>query len=187
MAYKHGIYGQEVATSLVPMTQTDAGLVVAFGTAPVHLAADPVAANTPVLCYTYAEAVKALGYSDDFEKYTLCEVMKSQFALFNMTPVVLVNVLDTNKHIKDNTVHTYELVDGVATIKEPVLLDTLAVFKDTEKAEQAVKDKDYTAGYSDEGNLLITVLSSGTMQENTAVTVLQYLWRLPPLRQASCR
>lgn len=171
MAYKHGIYGQEVATSLVPMTQTDAGLVVAFGTAPVHLAADPVAANTPVLCYTYAEAVKALGYSDDFEKYTLCEVMKSQFALFNMAPVVLVNVLDSGKHTKDNTVHTYELVDGVATIKEPVLLDTLVVFKDTEKAEQAAKDKDYTAGYNDEGNLLITVLSSGTMQENTAVTV----------------
>ena len=38
MAYKHGIYTSEVATSLVPMTQTDSGLIVAFGTAPVHLA-----------------------------------------------------------------------------------------------------------------------------------------------------
>ncbi len=171
MAYKHGIYGQEVATSLVPMTQTDAGLIVAFGTAPVHLASDPVAVNTPVLCYTYAEAVKAMGYSDDFEKYTLCEVIKSQFSLFNMAPVVLVNVLDPAKHTKDNTTHTYELEDGVATIPEAVLLDTLEVFKDTSKAEQATKNTDYTAGYDDEGNLLITVLANGGMKENTSVTV----------------
>ena len=61
MAYKHGIYGQEIATSLVPMTETDAGLIVAFGTAPAHLATAPVAANTPVLCYTYAEAAEVKG------------------------------------------------------------------------------------------------------------------------------
>ena len=70
MAYKHGVYTSEQATSLVPMTQTDSGLIVAVGTAPVHLATAPVESNTPVLCYTYSEAVAALGYSDDFEKYT---------------------------------------------------------------------------------------------------------------------
>ena len=33
MAYKHGIYGREVATSLMPMTQINAGLPVVFGEA----------------------------------------------------------------------------------------------------------------------------------------------------------
>ena len=47
--YKHGIYISEVPTGLVPMTQTDAALIVAFGTVPVHLATNPVADNTPVL------------------------------------------------------------------------------------------------------------------------------------------
>ena len=93
MAYKHGIYIGEQATSLVPMTETEAGLVVAFGTAPVHLASAPAEANKPVLCYTLKEAVAALGYSDDWEKYTLCEAMKVHFALFNVAPIVLVNVL----------------------------------------------------------------------------------------------
>ena len=69
--YKHGIYGQEVPTSLVPMTQIGAGLPVVFGTAPLHLAADAAEPNTPLLCYKYDEAVAALGYSDDWEKYTL--------------------------------------------------------------------------------------------------------------------
>ena len=93
MAYKHGIYSSEQATSLVPMTETDGGLITCFGTAPLHLASKPAAPNTPVLCYGYDEAVAALGYSDDWEKYTLCEMIKVHFALFNMAPIVFVNVL----------------------------------------------------------------------------------------------
>ena len=53
MTYKHGVYGSEVPTSLVPMTNVSAGLPVVFGTAPVHLATDAAKANVPVLCYTY--------------------------------------------------------------------------------------------------------------------------------------
>ncbi len=171
MAYKHGIYGQEVATSLVPMTETDAGLIIAFGTAPVHLASDPVAAHTPVLCYTYAEAVAAMGYSDDFESYTLCEVMKSQFSLFNMAPIVLVNVLDSEKHIKNGTQTEYSITEGIATITDPVLLNTLKVYKDAEKSGEAVADTDYTAAHDDDGNVIITVLEDGVLKDAASVTV----------------
>ncbi len=171
MAYKHGIYGQEVATSLVPMTETDAGLIVAFGTAPVHLASDPVAAHTPVLCNTYAEAVAAMGYSDDFEKYTLCEVINSQFSLFNMAPIVLVNVLDSNKHVKNNTQGEYSVVEKVATIADPVLLDTLKVYTNAEKTGEAVANTDYTAAHDDEGNVIITVLEDGALKDAASVTV----------------
>lgn len=64
-SYKHGVYTQEQATSLVPMTETDSGLIVAFGTAPVHKG-DITAVNEPRLCYTLKEAVAAFGYSDDW-------------------------------------------------------------------------------------------------------------------------
>ena len=66
MAYQHGVYIREVATSIVPPVNTTAGLPVVFGTAPIHLATDPAEANKPLLCYTYSEAVAALGYSDDW-------------------------------------------------------------------------------------------------------------------------
>ncbi len=171
MAYKHGIYGQEVATSLVPMTETDAGLIIAFGTAPVHLATDPVEAHTPVLCNTYAEAVAAMGYSDDFESYTLCEVIKSQFSLFNMAPIVLVNVLDSTKHIKANTQTVYEVKEGTATIADPALLNTLKVYKDAEKTGEAVEGTDYTAAHDDEGNAVITILSDGALKDAASITV----------------
>ena len=125
MASKHGVYGSEVPTSLVPMTNVSAGLPVVFGTAPVHLATDAAKANVPVLCYTYAEAVEALGYSDDWESYTLCEFMKSHFALFNMAPVVFVNVLDVAKHKTAVSDAETALADGVAEISEPVVLSTM--------------------------------------------------------------
>lgn len=101
MAYKHGVYTQEVPTSIVPAVNSTAGLPVVFGTAPVHLASDRAPINKPVLCYSYAEAVKQFGFSKDFAKYTLCEVIYSQFALYNRAPVVFVNVLDPKTHKKD--------------------------------------------------------------------------------------
>lgn len=161
MAYKHGIYGQEVATSLVPMTETDSGLVVAFGTAPVHLANAP-AVNMPVLCYTYKEAVAAFGYDDDFGKYTLCEVMKSQYALFNMAPVVFVNVLDPAKHKATVTKAETPLSDGVAKVEDPVILSTLKVLEAGGSTETKA-GMDYTAAYDDENKLVITALESGAL------------------------
>ena len=38
MAYKHGVYVNEIATSLVPPVNVEGCLPVFFGTAPVHLA-----------------------------------------------------------------------------------------------------------------------------------------------------
>ena len=177
MAYKHGVYTSEQATSPVPKTQTDSGLIVAVGTAPVHLATAPVESNTPVLCYTYSEAVAALGYSDDFEKYTLCEAMKVHFALFNMAPIVLINVLDKKKHITQQK-KTVNIENGVVTVTDPVLLDTLAVAL-SEQGEALAKDKDYTAAFDDDGHVVITPVSGGKISTEAATLYLTYMMLAP--------
>ena len=165
MAYRHGIYGAEEATSLVPMTKTDSGLVVAFGTAPVHIAKEAVPANTPVLCYSYKEAVAAFGYSDDFENYTLCEVMKSHFALFHMAPIVLVNVLDEKnaRHTKQKTKEKIKLTARMATLAGPALLSTLKLYKSAEASIPLKEGTDYIAAYNDEDQLLITAMEGGAV------------------------
>ncbi|MEG2344094.1 MAG: phage tail sheath family protein [Acidaminococcaceae bacterium] len=173
MAYKHGIYGSEVATSLVPMTNVSAGLPIVFGTAPVHLALAPAKVNTPVLCYSYKEAVAAFGYSDDWAKYTLCEFMKSHFALFNMAPVVFVNVLDSSTHKAAVTNESVPLTKGVGIVTKPVLLDTLKV-KLTEAGQPLVKGTDYTAAYGDDEELLITVLAGGVITADKQSVVIEY-------------
>lgn len=137
MAFKHGVYVSEKPTAVTPPVQTTAGLPVVFGTAPIHLASDPAKANRPVLCYTYAEAVQQLGYSDDWARYTLCEVMYSQFALYGYAPVVFVNVLDPAKHKKSTSKSSVTVSQSQVVVDAPVLLDTLKVYK-SEAAQPAV-------------------------------------------------
>ena len=168
MAYRHGVYCSEVPTSIIPPVNTAAGLPVIFGTAPVHLAADRAPANKPVLCYTYAEAVEAMGYSGDWDSYTLCEAVYSQFALYNRAPIVLVNVLDPATHKTAVSGSEVTVTSKVAKVAEPVLLDTLKV-KKVAAGQPLVEGTDYTAAYNDEEELVITCLEDGAIEEATSI------------------
>lgn len=170
MAYKHGVYTSEVPTSIVPAVNTTAGLPVVFGTAPVHLATDRAAANRPVLCYSYAEAVQQLGFSKDWTKYTLCEVMYSQFALYNRGPVVFVNVLDPKNHKKNVNDKSVAVSDKTAKVDAAVLLDTLKI-KASAVGSVLVAGSDYEAAYDDDGVLVITLLDGGTAAEATSLNL----------------
>ena len=115
---RHGVYVTEAATSVVAPVTANAGLPVVVGTAPLHLAKDPAAANKPVLINTYKEAVEQFGYSDDWEKYTLCEFMKSHFSLFAVSPVVFINVLDPDKHKTQESSNSVTLESRVVEISD---------------------------------------------------------------------
>ena len=166
MAYKHGVYNTEQATSLTVPIQGIAGLQVIFGTAPIHLAKDPAAAvNTPKLVYSYKEAVEAVGYSDDFENFTLCQSISACFQVFNVAPIILVNVLDPNKaaHVTQNQAESCDVVDGVVLYdKKYVLLNTLAV---KNGSATLVAGSDYEAAHEDDGSVAITLLSTAAETE----------------------
>lgn len=170
MAYKHGVYCSEIPTSVIPPVNTTAGLPVVFGTAPIHLATDPAPVNRPVICYTYAEAVKYFGYSADWDKYTLCEVMYSQFMLYNRAPVVFVNVLDPATHKQAVSETEVTVTEKIAKVNAAVLIATLKVAA-TSGGEALVKDTDYTAAYNDDEELVITCLSGGALAAASSVFV----------------
>jgi len=163
MAYKHGVYTSETPTSIVPAANTTAGLPVVFGTAPVHLASDRAEVNKPILCYTYKEAVEAFGYSNDWEKYTLCEAIYSQFSLYAVSPTVFVNVLDPAKH-KTTVSSIEEQFDSekVILLAEPILLETLKV-KKAAAGQPLAEGVDYEAAFDSDGNLVITALPDGEL------------------------
>ena len=162
MAYKHGVYVSEMPTSIVPPVRTAAGLPVVFGTAPIHWASDPAPANKPVLCYTYAEAVAALGYSADWDSYTLCEAMYSQFALYNRAPVVFVNVLDPATHKTAVAQTEKSITNGQVVVTDPVILSTLVV-KKTAAGDALVKGTDYEVAYNDNEECVISVIAGGAL------------------------
>lgn len=160
MPYNHGINNLEQETSLTTPIETTAGLQVIFGTAPIHLAADPAAAvNKPIVCYSFAECSQGLGYSDDFKNFTLCQSMDANFRVFNVAPIILINVLDPNKpaHVTENTEEEIPLTDGEAVYgKQYVLLNTLKV---SSAGTPLTPDVDYIAAHADDGSVTITALS----------------------------
>lgn len=96
MAYMHRISTVENATAVKAPVKSENGVRVFVGTAPVHTTAYGTV-NEPVLVNSFEEAVKYFGYSEDYKKYTLCEAMDACFKLYNIAPVVFINVYDPTK------------------------------------------------------------------------------------------
>lgn len=175
MAYMHGVRIQENPTNIAAPVTFTGGVPVIFGTAPVNMTADPEkAVNQLYLCKTFAEAKAAVGYSEDYEKYTLCQAMDAFFKVYGVGPIVLCNVLDPATH-KMSFNETVKVVNGQAvSTTEGVLLSGLTVTGESELA----LDTDYTIEFNSDGYAVVTILkgsvASVTLKGNklnpTAVT-----------------
>ena len=155
--YYHGVSTRQVDTSLSTPVTADCGVAFVVGAAPVHTVGGPI--NEPVMVQNYAEAVSAMGYSDDWEKYPICEAIYSQFKLYGVSPVVFVNVLDPTKHKKAVEEKNYPINDG------KVLLPLEAI-KNSVQVTSYTAGKDYDLFYEGE-NLILEVLEGGTIPETT--------------------
>lgn len=174
MTYKHGVYIAEVPTSVIPPAKVAAGLPVVFGTAPINLATSLDYVNKPLLAYNYAEAVAGLGYSNDWENYTLCEFIKSHFALFSVAPVVFINVLDPTVHKGSVADASVAVVDGVATINVTGVLLASLVVKLILAGDPLIKGTDYTAAFDDNGKVIISAISGGAILDTQETLIVTY-------------
>lgn len=174
MAYKHGIYVYEQPTSLTTPIEGTAGLQVIVGTAPVNRAADLATVLEPKLIYSMAEAVSALGHTDDWEKwkhYTLCQSVDACFNVFNIAPIILINVLDPSKHKKENAPEEVRPAGGMAAYnKAGVLLASVKV-TDTTAATTYTLNEDYSLAFNDDGTVAITLLEGGTAASAASIKV----------------
>lgn len=141
--YLHGAYGT-VSTAGTKVAAKSQNAIVYIGTAPVQtLENGQDTVNKPILVEDIAQARKALGYSDDWGKYTLCEAMHAHFELGGVGPLVLINVFDPTAHkaAKGGTKSlTPENGRVVLADMEDAILTSIAV-----KGKE--KGTDYTVAY----------------------------------------
>ena len=170
MAYNHGIRIEEQATSIVAPITGSAGLQVVIGTAPINLAKDPYSVtNVPLIAYSFSEAASQLGYSDDLKKFTLCQSMDASFRIFNVAPIIFINVLDPKKHKKDNTEASVNVVAKQAKLEEDgILLDTLVV---KDGATTLAKNEDYITSFTDDGKVLVSLIEGSSHAGVSILTV----------------
>ena len=177
MPYQHGVRVLEQATSIVAPILGTAGLQVVFGTAPINLADDPYkVTNTPLIAYSWAEAVKQLGYSADYKNYTLCEAMYASFQLIGVAPVIFINVLDPKKHKKKNEAATVPVEEMEAVVPiTGILKDTVTVkMKGADEESEDTPlgfETDYLLSFDDDGNLLVTLIAGGAGAAAKALVV----------------
>ena len=164
MAFKHGVYKSEVPTSLIPVVQTEAGLPVIIGTAPIQLVKNESNVNQAKLIYSYAEAVSEFGFSKDWAKYTLCEFIYSQFALYGMAPAVLINVFDPSKHKEVTSAASYEVSEKKINLGQDVIISEGVNFSGLEEANaNPVLNTDYTLTYDSDNNAVLSIITGGKL------------------------
>lgn len=165
----HGIKVNEEDKLVPSVTDVTSGIPFVVGTCPVHLAeSGEVLVNTPVLIRNMEEAKKKLGYSEDFDKYTACEVMYTCFQLFGVSPVIFVNVLDPAKHAKAFAKQsvTVDKMQAIVPV-EGALKDGLKVTADSTALTEGT---DYILSRKDE-KVCITLLSDGKAADTLTVEV----------------
>ena len=162
MSYYHRVEGLELDTSMAVPVSGTSSLQVVVGLSPVNMAKEPAeAVNKPVIAYTYAEAVRKLGYCSDLKHYTLCQSMDASFKVFSVSPVVFINVLDPARHKKEYTNERIPVISGTATIREAGILPEGLTVEAGEKT--LVPETDYVTQFDTDGGLEITLLTT----ENT--------------------
>ena len=191
MAYTHGVEVSEIATSILPPVRVSAGIPIIVGTAPVNMS-DVENVNKPVLCSTYDEAVAAFGFvpsSADAVSglkkydYSISEFINSQFALYSVGPVIIVNVLDTATHktSAETASITLDARTGSATVPEAgILPDTVSIAADGESDPYSTSS--YVTSFNADGNLVITSLkdSEGSFLLTTGAELVFSAEKLDP-------
>jgi phage tail sheath protein FI len=162
--YKHGVTWRDVPTSIISPITADSGIPVAVGASPIYESTTPAPINVPRIYYSYQEAVTEMGYSEDWKTYGLSEVIYNYFVLFNVGPIILINVFNPATTPKAPVLNQLTPVtNGQAIIvAKDILLSTLLV-KHTSGTPTYTKDTDYTAAYNDAGDVVVTRIPTGAI------------------------
>lgn len=140
-----GVHIQEKATAQREAKTAKVSIPYVVGAAPVQAAAHPTKAGVPVLVRSWDEVVDKLGYSNNWESYTLCEFMYSHFRLYGCQPVIFCNLLDPTKHEKAVEAADHTVADHKVSLPISALADTVKV-KAKVDVDGAPTLKDLTAG-----------------------------------------
>lgn len=166
--YLYGVYGRIDDTAAEEASQANFAAVY-VGTAPVNLIRDYASknlVNEPVLLSNIT-AKNTIGYSKDWEKFTLSEVVTAHFenANGNIGPIYVINILDPKLHKTESREHQITFINGEAKIEsDTIIIDSFAI-------EGKVEGTDYELSYSFvTGKLTITSIGSEQLEGQIACT-----------------
>ena len=165
--YKHGNYAVFNMDEAHEATTSKGNYAPVYvGALPVHTVAGGGAnVNKPILLTDFASAVKAVGYTDDWENYDLCEALYTHFVLAENGPIVVINVFNpaTKKKSKETTVQ--------ATANQAILGNMGNVILDSFVVTGKTRDVDYTLAYDYVSErIILRGLRKGALEGSLSIT-----------------
>lgn len=167
---KHGVYVAEQATSAATPVAVETGVPFFIGASPIQNASNPATPGVPVLATTWNEAVAKLGYSDDWDTYPLCEAMYSHFKLFNVSPAIFCNMLDSGTMSSDVAAAEKNVVSKKVELSAKAIPGTVVVKASASAEAPLVLGTDYDLYFANE-KLTIEVLAGGSAYSATTLNV----------------
>lgn len=150
MAYKHGMYVEEIETS-TKITTSESILPLFVVVAPTHRATEPKI-NEPIIAYKLADVAKYLGYESGNHDFTSNKVAEIFFQYEGIGPVAFINAFDHTKHYVTTIKEALPLiVDAGIISKKNIDLSTIEVYKLSADTEKLVLDSDYYATLNSNG------------------------------------
>ena len=177
---KLGVHVYEKATSVQTPKVATVGIPFVVGTAPVQSATKPAKSNVPVLVTSWDEAVEKLGFSYDWESYTLCEFMYSHLQLFGAQPVIFCNINDPASMKREEAAADYTVADHRVAVSVDAIADTIKVSVAEGAGEAATtraleRDTDYSILYdrddTDTYVCIVELLEDGSAYDAETVSV----------------
>lgn len=168
MAYKHQVSTSEQATSILTPVEVDSAIPVVFGTAPINMT-DLTNVNKLNYFANYTEAVQAMGFvpvnkTTGFYDFTLSESIDVFFNLYQVQPVIFVNVLDPEKH------KTSVASETVAIVNRKGVLAKTGAIKSSVVITSAVLGTDYELIFNSNGELVISLTETGVITDTATVS-----------------
>lgn len=162
--YKHGIYIEETTTALQSML-TVADPPVIIGTT----FKGPLNVPTPIT--SFREFGEVFGYTGDWNTFTTEEAAYTFFTLYNLTPIIIINVADSAKHTKQSTKDLTGTSAPFVIENTPMILDTLVAKSGTKTLTLGT---DYTV--SQEGTTTTLTVISPTNITSDAINLSYKEW-----------
>lgn len=172
MAFTHGIYTNEQATSISAPITTSAGLTVVIGAAPIHKAAGnpDKLKNIPVIVRSFDDFEETFGYDEDFKTYGLCAAADYYFRVRGVGPLICINVYDGGYTTEEVSTFTASTVSAAA--------EEGSVWVTDESGKALKEGTDYTVAYN-AANFAVTAKGDASGKQvtihyhvkDTAVTI----------------
>ena len=158
--FQHGTSYKEMPSGLKIFAETQTPTVI-VGTGTINMG-DMSCVNKPILIQNSKDAATYFGGANNIKGFTINEALYLAFNVYNVKPIIVINVLNPSEHKTTHTEQDIVVKDFKATLEKiGIINDENLIVKNSETSILIAKEK-YSCSFDNEVKLIITLAKTET-------------------------